>query len=924
LLLVGTSASVSALGGAHCTWGPSYWCANIPQASECSATKHCIKAVWEKQKVADDDDDVCKICKEMVTEARDQLLSNETQTELREVFDGSCDLIPIGMIANECKKLADEFVVELVETLASEMNPVSVCTVAGLCNSARIDKLLAAQPKASNLTIGGDCPICREGANQVKQQLTITDKNQMEDKFLEICGYFGSFSEACRAGVLEEYENIYTWLTQSFDDSVCDVAGVCSPVYLNVPPTQLKQGGDIQCEFCEKVIQHWVDVYASNSSLEEFKMILDSICERVDKKNAAHCKHIVDDYYIPAFQFIKNEINPHTVCSLVGLCGSGGFMKVSPKTAITTLLVSHNVEMMPLQPAIKITGQEKFQANWMHSPSGPASLNGGLYVPSSVAMTEKPTCVLCEFVLHQLQTFLKDGQTEEEIKAAVHGVCNVMPQVLRDECSKFVDKYEPAIVELLVREVDPSQLCPLLKLCDKQGALQSALMPQGYASLMKDSNCEMCQFALTEVFSVLKDKDNQDMVKNVLESICYRLPNSIEAECEDFVEKYTNTAIDMIVNGLTPDEICKAMDVCARHGQSSPAPLPEDKDSGCIICEYVITTLDGMIEDKTNEKQIKAALESLCSYLPSSVSKECNSFVDTYTDMIIEMLTHDITPEQICTNLGLCATVGNVVQHIQHKIILDPLSASPYCTLCEYAIQELDNMLEDKSNEEEIKQSLDILCNQLSLPVKKQCIKMVGEYTDQIIDLFIKEYTPEMVCTELSLCVNNDINSNAIPALSGPVQIIDIPRITPQPKPVGLVKSVGGVPCVMCEFAMKVLDEHLEDPSSIDQVERMVQFLCSYLPGSVADNCEALVDEYGERMVKAIVEDEMEPEQICTQVLGVCSSSPAIATTTAAPGLAGGKKCAWGPAYWCKTPFHAEICGVTQHCQDKVWGKGGL
>lgn len=363
------------------------------------------------------------------------------------------------------------------------------------------------------------------------------------------------------------------------------------------------------------------------------------------------------------------------------------------------------------------------------------------------------------------------------------------------------------------------------------------------------------------------------------------------------------------------------MDVCK---SSLPAPPTKPKDTGCVICEYVITTLDGMIEDKTNKKQIKDALESLCSYLPSSVSKECNGFVETYTDMIIEMLTHDITPEQICTNLGLCDTVGNVVQHIQHKIVFDPLSASPYCTLCEYAIQELDTMLEDKSNEQEIKQSLDILCNQLSLPVKKQCIKMVGEYTDQIIDLFIKEYTPEMVCTELSLCVNNDISSNSIPDLDGPLQmveIVDIPRITPQQKPVG---SVSGVSCVMCEFAMKVVDQHLEDGATIDQVERMVQFLCSYMPGSVADKCEEMVDEYGEKLVKALVEEELEPEQICTEVLGVCSASEAPKTTTVAPGLVGGKKCAWGPAYWCKTPFHAEICGATQHCQEKVWPVGGL
>merc|ERR1712032_75543 len=30
------------------------------------------------------------------------------------------------------------------------------------------------------------------------------------------------------------------------------------------------------------------------------------------------------------------------------------------------------------------------------------------------------------------------------------------------------------------------------------------------------------------------------------------------------------------------------------------------------------------------------------------------TFVDTYTEMIIDMLTKDVTPEMICSNLGLC------------------------------------------------------------------------------------------------------------------------------------------------------------------------------------------------------------------------------------------------------------------------------
>jgi len=61
---------------------------------------------------------------------------------LKEVFEGSCKLLPLKVIKNECIKLSDDFIPELVDTLASQMDPNVVCTVSGLCNNERIDKLL--------------------------------------------------------------------------------------------------------------------------------------------------------------------------------------------------------------------------------------------------------------------------------------------------------------------------------------------------------------------------------------------------------------------------------------------------------------------------------------------------------------------------------------------------------------------------------------------------------------------------------------------------------------------------------------------------------------------------------------------------------------------------------------------------------------
>lgn len=103
--------------------------------------------------VPEDTDSVCNVCKDMVQQARDQLESNQTQEDLKAVFEGSCALMHIKPIVYECDKLVDEFIPELVESLASQMNPSVVCSVAGLCNSAHIDKLLEDYEKQSDIEV---------------------------------------------------------------------------------------------------------------------------------------------------------------------------------------------------------------------------------------------------------------------------------------------------------------------------------------------------------------------------------------------------------------------------------------------------------------------------------------------------------------------------------------------------------------------------------------------------------------------------------------------------------------------------------------------------------------------------------------------------------------------------------------------------
>lgn len=144
--------------------------------------------MWERQTVAEDvGDGICEICKEMVQEARDQLQSNETQEELKEVFEGSCNLLPIKMIRMNCIKVVDDFIPELIEMLSSQMNPAMVCTTALLCNNAWSDSLQAEYKSARAVsTPNGKCGTCQAFMTQNSKRLQTRSVDDVQDVLFNV------------------------------------------------------------------------------------------------------------------------------------------------------------------------------------------------------------------------------------------------------------------------------------------------------------------------------------------------------------------------------------------------------------------------------------------------------------------------------------------------------------------------------------------------------------------------------------------------------------------------------------------------------------------------------------------------------------------------------------------------------------------
>lgn len=846
----------SLLGTRKCTYGPSYWCSSLKGAKECNAVQHCIQTVWEKQQLPEDNDDICTICKNMVQEARDQLLSNETQEEIREVFDGSCRLIPIKLVADECVDLANEYIPELIDTLASQMNPQVVCATAGLCNSVAVDRLLReyqkTHPNHENAIVPaqtqptprpqtpqpGDCESCKDFVKRTIRLVKTHSRAELMDRLLAICGRLGSLSDGCMALVEANFHEIYTFLTQKLNpDDFCDLVEMCESrmhegEFYQRPA--LPHTGDEVCDFCEAIVQHWRDVLTANTTEVEFKQILDGLCRQTGSFSK-NCLALVDEYYEPLYNLLVSEIHPKQICESVGLCGESSVFKQQPP--VWTLLKTRNsddVPQVPLLPAIPVQQQP---GNRMTGQDEAAAIN------FENEEAQKP----------HLPRVALTGSGIAVSHVGTNGVVG------------------PAV---------------------------------GKTSVKDDDKCVMCEFVMQFLRNMLEQKDTREDIENAVERVCSLMPHTLSEECQDYVEAYGDQVIELLAQEIDPAKVCQMIKLCP----SVRVVVAVNDDVSCVMCEYALTQLDQMLGDHKTEEEIRQALDHLCSVLPKTLSGECQAFVDTYTEQIIHMLIDDLTPDQVCRELHLCDSKAPQLQELSATNQL-PLSrmfvgvppqasansvSAPadkehqdtVCVMCEFVMQQIDQYLEDNTTKNEIVEVVDFICAHLPSTLMNDCINFVDLYGDSIIDILVnQELDPKLVCQTLTLCK--------------------------PPSFTGLRATRHMNKCQMCEAIVTQVDNELEREDTERLIDALLEKVCKFLPFNLSGECRDMVEVYGPYLAN-LLSEVLVPQKVCEE-LHICQMRPGH------PSLLGGYKCAWGPSYWCQTKIHASACNAVTHCEQTVW-----
>uniref|UniRef100_UPI00398EB6C6 prosaposin-like n=1 Tax=Pristiophorus japonicus TaxID=55135 RepID=UPI00398EB6C6 len=322
--------------------------------------------------------------------------------------------------------------------------------------------------------------------------------------------------------------------------------------------------------------------------------------------------------------------------------------------------------------------------------------------------------------------------------------------------------------------------------------------------------------------------------------------------------------------------------------------LFQSDDTVCLHCNHFITDIQTAVKEKTVFlDELIDQLKQQCNLGPG-LTELCEKYIALHGSRVAEVLMQT-DAQEICTANGFCQRADTVPMQLLQQAIVNPaqksrvpVAGSRGCVICEFAMQQIDQLLEKNSTEELITKAVEKVCSILPATVETECKDFVEQYGKAVVELLAQELDPTLVCTTIGLCKNAE---RAV-----------VEKMKPE-----LLKS--GALCEVCEAMIKYLDQLLEKNATQEEIEAALDKVCNLLPATMHDQCDQLVTQYGPLILQVLLQT-MDPDFVCTKV-GACVGAKRH--------LVGADKCVWGPSYWCQNMDTANQCNAVEHCKRHIW-----
>nr|XP_023678362.1 prosaposin isoform X1 [Paramormyrops kingsleyae] len=426
------------------------------------------------------------------------------------------------------------------------------------------------------------CDLCKEVVTVVGQLLK-DNATQAEilDYMEKACQLIPeeSLSSECKEMVDNYYPILINIITGELDDPgmACAALGLCrseqkalaesqllsneipqvdfpegvSPFLLNVPQLLYPQetpkqeapkpeNGDV-CQDCVQFITDAQSQAKANSSfIDSLIAQIEKQCDLLGPGISDMCKTYVAQYGPLVFQQLMSmEQQAKDICSRAGFCSSVPMEK---------LVASKLIPAAKVFPAIKLEQPIEIK---------PMALKPAMKM---VRARETPQCVVCEFVMKEVESLLQDDRTEKSVINAVEKVCSILPSTISVQCKDLIEAYGQAIIDLLVQEANPKTICTVLGLC--KGASRAYIPEMDKAQFEAGGFCDVCKMAVRYIDGLLEQNATEADIEEAVKKVCNFLPDAYKQECDQLVEQYEPELVQLLLQMMDPDFVCTKVGAC--------------------------------------------------------------------------------------------------------------------------------------------------------------------------------------------------------------------------------------------------------------------------------------------------------------------------------------------------------------------------
>ncbi len=472
--------------------------------------------------------------------------------------------------------------------------------------------------------------------------------------------------------------------------------------------------------------------------------------------------------YQSKFDASIDDIDAKQVCTRFGfcnvstLCANMGLFQQSCEETLNAFIHDSKTieEHLPHTSVVVLPTKTKDQKNY------------------EIATDSNSTCILCEYLMNILANYIHQQSTEQEIEQALEKVCNQMPATLRNQCHELVDNYGPTIIAILIREFDVSTICRKLNLCTSQMKVELTHMTKANIA-----SCGVCDYVSTYINFALKRDSSDKSLQHALSTVCTHLSSEQIPQCQTLVQLFSPHIRKLELQ--LGNNFCQQLSICETETKKPGIihlPLTRtgskkedeelkrtivknlDDTPQCMLCHYVVTYLDAVLKTNKSEAAVEAALQKVCTILPSKERAQCTEFVKMYGPVLAELISELADPDAVCRYLGACqvtlpkeTSTSKPVTYGNHDYVKLPKEQTTHtCIICQFIIGRMKHYVAENQTEEEILASLKTSCDLFSvIDMKQQCESFLDQYGQYIIQMISSDVQPKVACQSLGICEKN-------------------------------------------------------------------------------------------------------------------------------------------------------------------------